>query len=75
MRIINKLVSAFFLIFGFLLINAQKMPPAPDSGATNRGAVGPGAQSSPIDMYVFALVIIAVMFIVFFTKKYTSRKA
>lgn len=75
MRIINKLVSAFFLIFGFLLINAQKMPPAPDSGTASRGTVGPGAQASPIDMYVYALGIIAVMFIVFFTKKYTSKKA
>ncbi len=75
MRIINKLVSAFFLIFGFLLINAQKMPPAPGSGEASKGTVGPGAQASPIDMYVYALAIIAVMFIVFFTKKYTSRKA
>lgn len=75
MKIINKLISAFFLIFGFLLINAQKMPPAPSSGEASRGTVGPGAQASPIDMYVFALGIIAVMFIVFFTKKYTSKKA
>lgn len=75
MKIINKLVSAFFLIFGFLLLNAQKMPPAPNSGDANRGTVGPGAQASPIDMYVYALGIIAVMFIVFFTKKYTTRKA
>ena len=75
MKVINKLVSAFFLIFGFLMIHAQKMPPAPNSGETSRGVVGPGAQASPIDMYVYALGIIAVMFIVFFTKKYTGKKA
>jgi len=74
MRIINKLVSAFFLIFGFLLVSAQKMPPAPNSGEASRGTVGPGAQASPIDMYVYALAIIAVMFIIFFNKKYTSRR-
>ncbi len=68
MKTINKLVSALFLL-AVLLVNAQ--PPNPGGGG---GGVGPGAPASPIDMYVYALGIIAVMFIAFFTKKYSSNK-
>ncbi|WP_228421910.1 hypothetical protein [Chryseobacterium soldanellicola] len=49
-------------------MNAQ--PPDPGGG----GVVGPGAPSSPIDMYVYALGVVAVMFIVFFTKRYKDQK-
>ncbi|SEW38300.1 hypothetical protein SAMN05421841_2449 [Chryseobacterium wanjuense] len=68
MKTINKLVSALFLL-AVLLVNAQ--PPNPGSGG---GGVGPGAPASPIDMYVYVLGMIAVMFIAFFTKKYSSNK-
>ncbi len=70
MKTINKLVSAFFL-FAILWLDAQ--PPNPGSGGV--GGSGTGAPASPVDMYVYALGIIAVMFIAFFTKKYTSKKA
>jgi hypothetical protein len=69
MKTINKLVSAFFLLSIFL-VNAQ--PPNPGGGGN--GGNGTGAPSSPIDMYVYALGIIAVMFIAFFTKKYSGNK-
>jgi hypothetical protein len=69
MKTINKLVSALFL-FAIFLVNAQ--PPNPGGGGT--GGSGTGAPASPIDMYVYALGIIAVMFIAFFTKKYSNRK-
>lgn len=68
MKTINKLVSALFLL-AVLLVNAQ--PPNPGSGG---GGVGPGAPASPIDMYVYVLGMIAVMFIAFFTKRYSSNK-
>ncbi|WP_370898551.1 signal peptidase [Chryseobacterium gossypii] len=69
MKTINKLVFALSLLFTFL-VNAQ--PPNPGGGST--GGHGTGGQASPIDMYVYVLGIIAVMFIVFFTKKYSGKK-
>ncbi|SIQ37805.1 hypothetical protein SAMN05880574_11178 [Chryseobacterium sp. RU37D] len=70
MKTINKLVSALFL-FAIVMINAQPGGGPPGGG----GGTTPGAlPSSPIDMYVYALGIIAVMFIAFFTKKYSSNK-
>ncbi|WP_415325463.1 signal peptidase [Chryseobacterium sp. MMS23-Vi53] len=72
MKTINKLVSALFL-FAIAFVNAQPGGNPPGDGG---GTVGPGAPpTSPIDMYVYALGIIAVMFIAFFTKKYSSKKA
>ncbi|ALR31587.1 signal peptidase [Chryseobacterium sp. IHB B 17019] len=71
MKTINKLVSAFFLL-AITLIHAQSTPPNPIGGGG--GGNGTGAPSSPIDMYVYGLGIIAVMFIAFFTKKYSGKK-
>ncbi|CAA7390255.1 MULTISPECIES: signal peptidase [Chryseobacterium] len=68
MKTINKLVLAFFLLAEFL-VNAQ--PPDPGGGT---GPVGPGAPSSPIDMYVYGLAIISVLLIAFYTKKYKNQK-
>ena len=69
MKTIYKLVSIFFL-FAAMFVMAQ--PPNPTGGS---GTVGPGATASPIDMYVYALGIIAVLFIAFFTRRYTAKKA
>ncbi|MDR2237178.1 MAG: signal peptidase [Chryseobacterium sp.] len=79
MKAINKLVSALFLFAAVLLVKAapeDEIPPIPggtdDSGT---GTTGPGGLSSPIDMYIFALSVVAVIFIVYYTKKYKSVKA
>lgn len=72
MKTINKLVSSFFL-FAVLWVSAQTPPPNPGSGGV--GGSGTGSLASPVDMYVYILGIIAIMFIAFFTKKYTSKKA
>ncbi|WP_027380198.1 hypothetical protein [Chryseobacterium daeguense] len=69
MKAINKLVSLLFL-FAAMWVSADT-PPNPIGGGS--GGNGTGA-ASPIDMYVYALGVIAVMFIVFFTKKYSSKK-
>lgn len=66
MKTINKLIYSLF-IFAAFLVNAQ--PPRPGGGG-----VTPGSAASPIDMYVYVLSIVAVIFIVFFTKKYKSQK-
>lgn len=70
MKTINKLVSAFFL---FTLALVQAAPPIPGGGGG--GGNGTGAPSSPIDMYVYILGIVAVSLIAYFTKKYKNVKA
>lgn len=68
----NKLLSTFFL-FAIILVSAQDdAPPNPGGGGT--GGSGTGGPASPIDMYVYVLGIIAVLFIAFFTKKYSIKK-
>lgn len=69
MKTINKLVTSAFFLLAVLFINAQ--PPNPGGGA---GGVGPGAPASPIDMYVYALSVVAILFIVFFSVKNKSQK-
>lgn len=69
---ISKLLSTLFL-FIVLLVQAIPSTPVPPGGGT--GGSGTGEQAAPIDMYVYVLSIIAIMFIVFYTKKYKSQKA
>ncbi|REC78145.1 signal peptidase [Chryseobacterium elymi] len=52
---------------------ADEIPPAPEDGGT--GGVGPGGVASPIDMYVYMLSIVAVVFMMYYTKKLKSQKA
>lgn len=70
MKTLNKLVSVFFL-FAVVLLNAA--PPIPGGGGG--GGNGTGAPASPIDMYVYVLAVVAVVFIAFYTKKYKNIKA
>ncbi|MFY7814527.1 MAG: signal peptidase [Chryseobacterium taeanense] len=70
MKTVNKLVLASFLFF-VVLMNAQ--PPSPAGGIANKGN-GTGAPSSPIDMYMYVLAIVAIMLIIFFSKKYSPKK-
>ncbi|RQO33173.1 signal peptidase [Chryseobacterium sp. KBW03] len=70
MKTINKLVLAFFL---FVISLANAAPPPPSGGGN--GGNGTGSLASPIDMYVYVLGIVAIGFVVYFTKKYKSVKA
>ncbi|NIF07552.1 signal peptidase [Chryseobacterium sp. Tr-659] len=70
MKTINKLTSALFFFAVFL---ANAAPPIPGGGGN--GGNGTGAQASPIDLYVYVLAIVAIGFIVYFTKKYKNVKA
>lgn len=72
MKTINKLVYTFFL-FTVLMISAQA-PPNPGGGGTGGSGTGGTVVSSPIDMYVYVLAIIAIMLIIFFSRKYTPKK-
>lgn len=70
MKTLNKLVYLSFILATFL-VNAQ--PPRPGDG-DGGGGTGPGEVAAPIDMYVYLLSVVAVILIVFFTKKYKSQK-
>lgn len=76
MKAINKLLLTFFL-FSAALVSADVGPVGPGGPPTpgDVGPVGPGSPASPIDMYVGVLAGIAVLLIVYFTKKhYSIRK-
>lgn len=74
MKTINKLLFAFFL-FATLLVRADiDDMPVPGGGGTGGHGTG-GAPSVPIDMYVYLLSVVAIAFIVFYTKKYKKLKA
>ncbi len=72
MKTINKLVLSFFL-FSTLWLCAQTPSNPNPPGST--GSSGTGSLASPVDMYVYVLGIVAVLFIAFFTRKYTAAKA
>jgi len=69
MKTIHKLCLPFFLVLSFV-VSAQ--PPNP-SGGNGAGGDGTGEQV-PVDMYVYLLAVIAIMLILFFSKKYIPRK-
>ncbi|MBP1164614.1 hypothetical protein J2795_002056 [Chryseobacterium bernardetii] len=75
MKAINKLLLTFSLFIA-ALVSADVGPVGPGGPPTpgDVGPVGPGAPASPIDMYVYALGVIAVLFIVYFTKKHSIKK-
>lgn len=72
MRNITKFLSTLFLLV-VSLINAQ-LPNQPVTPGEGQGTTGSGAQSIPVDMYVYVLAAIAVILLVFFAKKYKSQK-
>lgn len=74
MKKINKLVLVLFLFVVSLAYADVPDLPAPTTAKDGIGGGGPGAVASPIDMYVYALSVIAIVFIVFFTKKYKIQK-
>ena len=87
MKIINKLLSISFLLFSAIWIYAEETTVVmkgtgpvgpggnPNGGGGGTGPVGPGAPASPIDMYIYALGIVAILFIIYFTKSTGHQKA
>jgi len=72
MRLLHKILFFTFLLFGIIL-KAQEAPPLPPPGE-GRG-VGPGSPASPIDMYVYILALVAIVFIVYFSRKVEKKIA
>lgn len=70
MKLINK-ITFFLLIVWGTFINAQSAPPQPPV-AGRPADVGPGTPASPIDMYVYVLVIAAILLMFYY--HYRTRK-
>lgn len=60
-------VLAILLLSG--LSNAAPVPPGGGTHPPGGGTHGPGAADVPLDMYIYALLAIAVSLIIFFVKK------
>ncbi|WP_230380189.1 signal peptidase [Kaistella gelatinilytica] len=68
MKIINKTLFFLFLIIGTLYkAGIPDDVPAPPPGGG--GGTGPGAPSSPIDMYVYILALVGFLLIIYFARK------
>ena len=72
MKKIDKITLSIF-IFAVSLLNAQ-LPPKPVDPNGGTGSVGTGAQSVPVDMYIYILGIIALLLIIFYTRRYNTQK-
>lgn len=69
--IFNKLVLSLLAVI--FCVDFYKAPPPPPGGGG--GPVTPGAPSSPIDMYLYVLGIVAISIILLYTKKIKANKA
>lgn len=67
----NKLF--FSLVFTLLcvvqVLADPPLPPPPIDPGDGTGGTGPGGTSSPIDMYIYILALVGLIFIIYFTKK------
>ena len=69
MKLINKTLLFAFLIIGtFLRAEGPPMPP-PGGGGGGGGGTVPGTPASPIDMYVYVLGLVAILFIVYYSRR------
>ncbi|MEG1591015.1 signal peptidase [Chryseobacterium sp.] len=76
----NKLIILFALFVSHLSLFAQGnsgsisggpgAPPDPQTEADGPGSVA----TSPIDMYVYVLAIVAILVIAYFAKRYKTQK-
>ncbi|MDO5614581.1 MAG: signal peptidase [Cruoricaptor ignavus] len=69
-NIFNRLVFGLFL-FAVAIVNGQvPPPPIPKEEAGDIGA----PSATPIDMYTVVLAFVAIAFIVYFVKEYSSKR-
>lgn len=74
MKTLNKLLLLLIVVFSTNAALAQDPTDPPPNPGGGGGGTTPGSQSIPVDMYVYVLAIIAIMLIVFYTKKYKAQK-
>lgn len=70
-NILKKITQGLLFLY-VTLSHAQTDPPPPGGGT---GSVGTGQRASSVDMYVYVLAIVAILFIVHFAKKYRAQKS
>lgn len=74
MKLVNKLLFFLFLAIGtFYKADVPNDLPSPPPGGG--GGSGPGTPASPIDMYIYALIIVGFIFIVYFNKAKQKKVA
>lgn len=76
MKLINK--SLFFLLLLVGALYSAEVPPVPlppGDGDGGGGTGGTGSPASPIDMYIYALVLVGFLFIVYFNKAKQKKMA
>lgn len=75
-NILRILILIYLFLGGFLF--AEEVPAPPSVMGRPGGSGGdtgtPGAQSIPVDMYVYVLAVAAIMLIAFFARKYKTQK-
>ncbi|WP_185148730.1 signal peptidase [Chryseobacterium mulctrae] len=76
MKKINKFILPSVLVFlsAFAYGQPGTTPPGGGTAPGVPGTTGPGRVASPIDMYVYILVILAILIIFYFAKKYKVQK-
>lgn len=72
---ITSLLSLLFLLLGNLMIFAQFEGPCESGDCPPDPGEGLGGQASPIDMYVYGLVIVAFILIVYYKKQQQKKVA
>lgn len=75
-NILRFLILTYLFVSGLMFAEEVPMPPSEMArpGGTGGDTGTPGAQSIPVDMYVYILAVVAVMLLVLFAKKYKSQK-
>lgn len=71
---IKKISLTLLVLFSSFLFSAPPHPGGGNGGpGGGAGGVGPGVPSSPIDMYIFILMLIAIIGISFYAIKYKEQ--
>ena len=68
MKFISRKLACIFLLTATIFFHAQ--PPDPGGGG---GTVGPGSAVSPIDMYVYVLAVVGIIFILYYLKTHQKK--
>lgn len=70
-----KIKKLYYTLIFILLFNIRAfasdppMPPPIDPNDDGTGGTGTGTPSAPIDMYIYALIFVGMMFILYYANK------